>query len=201
MVPKLKVILKGSFKESIRLGDSKIKPEHILLSVFNDKKNEATEVFEEMGSDVTDLMEKLEGYLRLKVKNPNIVEVKIVPFSESSKNALSSAELESDKLRDEFIGVEHLVLSILKNKTLDGTKVLGNQGITYRTFRETLLNLKEQKITNMTANRPNVPSSAKPPTHHSFKRPQPPRLRSPSRANRSFPTISKRPSHPRPLAP
>ena len=150
MVPKLKVILKGSFKESIRLGDSKFKPEHILLSVFNDKKNEATEVFEEMGSDVTDLMEKLEGYLRLKVKNPNIVEVKIVPFSESSKNALSSAELESDKLRDEFIGVEHLVLSILKNKTLDGTKVLGNQGITYRTFRETLLNLKEQKITNMT---------------------------------------------------
>ena len=150
MVPKLKVILKCSFKESIRLGDSKIKPEHILLAVFGDKTNEATEVFEEMGSDVTDLMEKLEGYLRLKIKNPNIVEVKIVPFSESSKNALSSAELESDKLRDEFIGVEHLVLSILKNKTLDGTKVLGNQGITYRTFKETLVHLKEQKIVNMT---------------------------------------------------
>lgn len=149
MAPKLKTILKGSFKESIRLGDSKIKPEHILLAIFSDKQNEATEVFEEMGSDVTDLMEKLEGYLRLKIKNPNIVKVKIVPFSESSKKALSSAELESDKLKDNFIGVEHLVLSILKNKSLDGTKVLGNQGITYRTFRETLLNLKEQKI-NMT---------------------------------------------------
>lgn len=150
MAPKIKTILKGSFKESVRLGDSKVKPEHILLSIFNDKENEAVEVFEEMGSDVTDLMEKLEGYLRLKIKNPTIVEVKIVPLSESSKNALSSAELESDKMRDELIGVEHLVLSILKNRSLDGTKVLGNQGITYRTFRETLLNLKEQKTINMT---------------------------------------------------
>lgn len=150
MTPKLRGIFKNAFRESIRLGDSKIKPEHILLAVFNDKENGATEVFEEMGSDVTDLMEKLEGYLRLKIKNPNIVEVKIAPLSESSKNALSSAELESDKLRDDYIGVEHIVLSILKNRTLDGTKVLGNQGITYRTFKETLVHLKEQKIMNMT---------------------------------------------------
>jgi len=150
MTPKLKGILKSAFKESIRLNDNKIKPEHILLAVFNDKENGAVDVFKEMGSDVTDLMEKLEGYLRLKIKNPNIVEVKIVPLSESSKHALSSAELESDKLKDDTINVEHIVLSILKNRTLDGTKVLGNQGITYRTFKETLLNLKEQKIINMT---------------------------------------------------
>lgn len=150
MTPKLRGIFKNAFRESIRLGDSKIKPEHILLAVFNDKDNGATEVFEEMGSDVTDLMEKLEGYLRLKIKNPTLVEVKIAPLSESSKNALSSAELEADKLRDDYIGVEHMVLSILKNRTLDGTKVLGNQGITYRTFKETLVHLKEQKIMNMT---------------------------------------------------
>jgi ATP-dependent Clp protease ATP-binding subunit ClpC len=150
MTPKLKGILKSAFKESIRLNDAKIKPEHILLAIFNDKENGAVDVFKEMGSDVTDLMEKLEGYLRLKIKNPNIVEIKIVPLSESSKHALSSAELESDKLRDDTINVEHIVLSILKNRTLDGTKVLGNQGITYRTFKETLLNLKEQKIINMT---------------------------------------------------
>ena len=150
MTPKLRGIFKNAFRETIRLGDSKIKPEHILLAVFNDKENGATEVFEEMGSDVTDLMEKLEGYLRLKIKNPNIVEVKITPLSESAKNALSSAELESDKLRDDYIGVEHVVLSILKNRSLDGTKVLGNQGITYRTFKETLVHLKEQKIINMT---------------------------------------------------
>ena len=149
-MPKLKVVIRQSFKESIRLGDNKIKPEHLILAVLNQEKNDVFDVLKEMGSDVTDLSEKLEGYLRFKIKNPNIVEVKIIPLSESSKNAISSAELEADKLRDDFIGVEHLFLSILKNKTLDGTKVLGNQGITYRTFKETLLHLKQQKIMNMT---------------------------------------------------
>jgi ATP-dependent Clp protease ATP-binding subunit ClpC len=148
MSPKLKIIIKNAFRESLRLGDSKIKPEHILLAIFNDRENGATDVLKEMGSDVNDLMEKLEGYLRFKIKNPIIVEVKIVPLSESSKNALSSAELESDKLKDDNISVEHVVLSILRNRSLDGTKVLGNQGITYRTFKETLLHLNQQKIIN-----------------------------------------------------
>ena len=150
MTPNLKDTMKGAFKESVRLGEAKIKPEHLILSILSLDDNQVIEVLEAMGSDVDDLTEKLEGYLRFKVKNPTLVELKIVPFSESSKNAISSAELESDKLRDEFIGVEHLFLSILKNKSLDGTKVLGNQGITYRTFKETLVHLKKQKIMNMT---------------------------------------------------
>jgi len=150
MTPNLKTTIRESFKESIRLGDPKIKPEHLILSVLSIKNTQVSDVLGEMGSDIKDLSEKLEGYLRFKIKNPNIVEVKIVPLSESSKNVLSSAELESDKLKDEHIGVEHLFLSILKNKTLDVTKVLGNQGITYRTFKETLVNLKKQKLMNMT---------------------------------------------------
>jgi len=150
MTPNLKAVMKGAFKESVRLNENKIKPEHLILSILSLDDNQVIEVLEAMGSDVEDLVEKLEGYLRFKIKNPTIVELKIVPFSESSKNAISSAELESDKLRDEFIGVEHLFLSILKNKSLDGTKVLGNQGITYRTFKETLVHLKKQKIMNMT---------------------------------------------------
>lgn len=146
----MKTVVRESFKETLRLGDNKIKPEHLILTTLLVKNNEVTQVLNEMGSDVDDLAEKLESYLRIKVKNPNIVEPKIIPLNVSSKNAISSAELEADKLKDDFIGVEHLFLSILKNKSLDGTKVLGNQGITYRTFKETLVHLKKQKIMNMT---------------------------------------------------
>jgi ATP-dependent Clp protease ATP-binding subunit ClpC len=150
MTSNMKTVVRESFKETLRLGDNKIKPEHLILTTLLVKNNEVTQVLNEMGSDVDDLAEKLESYLRIKVKNPNIVEPKIIPLNVSSKNAISSAELEADKLKDDFIGVEHLFLSILKNKSLDGTKVLGNQGITYRTFKETLVHLKKQKIMNMT---------------------------------------------------
>lgn len=150
MTPKLKNIIKKAFKEAIRLGDQKIKPEHLFLSILEDKNNKTIEVFNEMGADTKNLSEKLEAYLRIKIRNPKIVEVKIIPLSDVTRQVLSSSKLESDKLRDDVIDIEHLTLAILKNKTLDVTKVLGNQGITYKTFRETLLNLKKEKIMNTT---------------------------------------------------
>ena len=45
-------------------------------------------------------------------------------------------ELESDKLGDSYVGVEHLMLSILRIKELGCTQVLTNRNITYKTFKE-----------------------------------------------------------------
>lgn len=161
MSPKVKNIIKKAFKEAIRLGDQKIKPEHLFLSILEDKNNKVLDVFNEMGVDIKLLGEKLEAYLRIKLKNPRIVEVKIIPLSDVTKQILSSSKLESDKLRDDTIDLEHLFLAILKNKTLDVTKVLGNQGITYKTFRETLLNLKKEKIMNTTGDFDEIDDSGK----------------------------------------
>lgn len=149
MVPKLKEILSESFKTSSRLGDIKIKPEHILISLLNDNDNMVLDVLYDMGTDVEDLSATIEGYMLYKTVNP-MTEVKLLPLSDSSKNVLSSAELESDKLKDEFIEVEHVFLSILRNESLDGTRVLGNKGITYKTFRETLLQTKKEIESMMT---------------------------------------------------
>jgi len=145
MVPKVKLILREAFKTSSRLGDMKIKPEHIILSLLNDYDNKVLDVLTEMGTDIEDLSSTLEGYILYKTINP-MTELKLLPLSESSKNAISTAELESDKLKDEFISTEHLFLAILKNKTLEGTRVLGNKGITYKTFKETLIQIKTENM-------------------------------------------------------
>lgn len=147
--PKVKEVLKKSFKESVRLGANNIKPEHILLAIFNDANNDAVDVLLSMGSDVEDLSSKLEGFLRLKENNPNL-KPKLLPLSESSKNILNIAGLESDKFGDEHVGTEHILLSILKNKSLDGTKVLGFQGITYKTVKETLKQIKKETTMSVT---------------------------------------------------
>jgi len=148
MIPKVRTIFKQAFKESNRLGDVKIRPEHILLAMLNDN-NDVVDVLTEMGTDVEDIQAVLEGYILTKPSSPPI-KSKILPFSESSKNVISSAELESDKLNDRFIGVEHIFLAILKNESLDGTRFLGNKGITYKTFKQTLIETKEQINMSMT---------------------------------------------------
>jgi ATP-dependent Clp protease ATP-binding subunit ClpC len=144
MIPKVRSVFKQAFKVSNRLGDVKIRPEHILLAILSDDNN-VINVLTEMGADVEDLLAMLEGYILHRVGSPPI-KVKLLPFSESSKNVISTAELESDKLGDGFIGTEHVFLSILKNRTLEGTRVLGNQGITYNTFKETLIEIKEETM-------------------------------------------------------
>jgi len=140
---KIKEILKKSFRESTRLGGNKIEPEHLMLSILDDDDSSVIDVLTYMGVDIEDLMSKIEGYVRLKIKNPNNGK-KLLSLSETSKIILNTAELESDKLTDKFIGVEHLMLSLLKDKELDCVKVLSFQGITYKTFKESLKQIKTE---------------------------------------------------------
>ena len=140
---KVKSILKNSFKEAIRLNGNKIEPEHLLLTILEDGDNEATDVLITMGSDIEDLTSKVEAYVRLKIRNPKMNK-KILAFSDSSKIILNSAELESDKLNDENINCIHLLLSLLKNRSLDCSKVLFLQGITYKTVKSTLIEIKKE---------------------------------------------------------
>lgn len=139
---KVKWLLKESFKESIRLGGKDIEPNHITLALLNDDNN-VVNILETMGHDVEDLGSKIESYLRLKIKNPKF-DIKLLPLSKSSKSILNISDLECEKLNDDFICEEHLMLAILKNKSLDCTKVLINQGVDYKSFKNTLLEIKKE---------------------------------------------------------
>ena len=140
---KIRIILKESYKESDRLGCNEITPDHILMVILNDPENETNEILSLMGFDCEELTSKIEAYLRLKIKSP-IIKKKLLSLSKSSKRMLSVSEMELDKLGDKVLYETHLILAILKDKELDCTKVLKNQGIDYKTFRNTLLEIKKK---------------------------------------------------------
>ena len=146
---KIKWILKESFKESNRLGCGEITPDHIVITILNDFDNSVVSILQLMGHDVEEINSKIESFLRLKIKNPEIKK-KLLSLSESSKRALNVSEMESDKLGDQNISEEHLMLAILKDKELDCTKVLIHQGIDYKSFKETLLKIKNEIKMSMT---------------------------------------------------
>ena len=139
----LKHIIKKSLTEAMNLGYNKIEPDHMLLSLL-DYETIVVEVLEFMGYDIDELVGKIEAYLRLKTKNPSLNK-KILPLSSESKILINSSELESDKLGDDYVGCEHLMLSILKNKNLDCTKVLTHQEINYNNFIKELKTIKKTK--------------------------------------------------------
>ena len=146
---KIKNILKDSFKESVRLGDSEITPNHIVLTILNDNSNIVKEVLFKLGYDSEELSSKIESYLRMKVKNPYDKKI-LLALNTTSKRVLNSSQLECDKLGDDEIGEEHLMLSILRDKEIDCVKVLNNQNIDYKIFKDKLVQIKKQINMSMT---------------------------------------------------
>jgi ATP-dependent Clp protease ATP-binding subunit ClpC len=140
---KIKELLRESLKESLRLGGKEITPEHITLAIFNSNNN-VVSILEVMYYDVEDLSSKLEAFLRLKITNPPIKTSKLLELSSESRLLLNLAGMESDKLNDSKINEEHLMLAILKNRKLDCTKVLEHQGITYKDFKEKIIQIKKE---------------------------------------------------------
>ncbi len=165
--------------ECVRLNSNKIEPEHITLALLNDTDNNVVEILLSMGLDVEDLSSKLESHLRLKIKNP-IFKKKISPLSDDSKAIISKAELESDKIEDDYVGEEHLMLALLKDKNLDSTKVLQKQGLNYKKFRIVLLETKKEinmstseefeGMENMRGSNRNINSKSKTPILDNFGR-------------------------------
>ena len=113
------------------------------MAILNNSENEVIEILNLMGIDCEELNSKIEAYLRLKIKSPTIKK-KLLSLSKSSKRMLSVSEIELDKLGMMVISEIHLMLAILKDKELDGTKVLKNQGIEYKNFKNTLLEIKKE---------------------------------------------------------
>ena len=72
MNKEVKSIIKRSYTESLNSGSNTIEPVHILISLISDSDNIVIETLESMGYETEDLISRLEGYLRLKVKNPSL---------------------------------------------------------------------------------------------------------------------------------
>ena len=62
-------------------------------------------------------------------------------FDEDSKKVLKKAKLEMQELKHPFVGSEHLLLSILKNKDLKITNKLNEYNINYQNFKDELINI------------------------------------------------------------
>ena len=68
-----------------------------------------------------------------------------INFSEDAKKVLIMSKKEMSELNHEYIGTEHLFLSILKN-SLKYKKLLNQYNVDYDGFKKTLLNVSENCI-------------------------------------------------------
>jgi ATP-dependent Clp protease ATP-binding subunit ClpC len=61
-------------------------------------------------------------------------------FTEEAQKILVTAKKEMANLKHPYVGSEHLLLAILKNSGNEITKKMHNHGITYKKFKDALIN-------------------------------------------------------------
>ena len=132
---KVKDVLTFSKEEAIRLGNSHISPEHILLGILREGEGLAVDILVNQGVDLGMLKGSLERSIR--VDNPiKISDNDVLPLLKSTERILKLVHLEAKALKSNVIDTEHLLLAILKEENSFVTRFLSELNVDYQTVRQ-----------------------------------------------------------------
>lgn len=147
--PKVKIIINKAMQEAKNFDDTKIRPEHIVLSILNDD-NDCVHTLKKLKVDINELHDKISDHLRKADLIPRISQNKRgrLPFSDESKEIIKTLDKECDIMNDKIINLVHLILAILAHRA-PITKIFSDVGVTYNSFKKTIMednNIKNDRI-------------------------------------------------------
>ena len=129
--------------------------EHILLGVLKDGGGIAIAVLQKLGVDPKKLRLELERNLPKSTSGP--VEGDI-PFTPKAKKVLEYAVEEARLMGHNYIGTEHLLLGIVREKDGFAAKILGSFGVKLQQTREQTLNLLREPVITRSRDKSKTPS-------------------------------------------
>ena len=127
-------------------GNQYLTPEHLLYALVDQDGGLIASLFGKMGVDCDGLLSELDTLIRRLPKvSGGSGEVDASP--ETGK-ILNLAEKTAEKLHDDYISVEHLMLAIFSEGTSDVKQLLQSHGITRSRFTDELSKVKTAPVTS-----------------------------------------------------
>src|SRR3989441_463345 len=118
--------------------------EHSLLGMLKDGGGIAITVLQKAGLSIDQIRMEIERHLP---RNANALIVGEIPFTPKAKKVLEYGVEEARLMGHNYIGTEHLLLGLLKEKEGIAAKVLNALGIRLVETREKILNLLQEPAT------------------------------------------------------
>ena len=112
--------------------------EHILQGVIKDGGGIAVAIVQKSGVDLTQLKKELEKNLP---RSSNSLIIGDIPFTSRAKKVLEFAVEEARSLNHNYIGTEHLLLGLLKEKEGVACRVLNSFGMFFDDVREKIVEM------------------------------------------------------------
>ena len=150
--------------EAKRLNAEMLEPEHIFLSLLRDEESVAARIMKNIGIDFDSLIREIERACR---SERSSVVIGKLPMSSQYRHVVEMAKDEARKLRNSYIGTEHLLLAIFREGTCAGLNTLAKGGIDYDVVRNEILRVLGMKVNG---EKQNKVKTTKPPALEEFAR-------------------------------
>ena len=133
---RVRKVLAMARQEAIRLQHDYVGTEHILLGLVREGEGVAAHVLGNLDVDVEKLHERVEGAVR---KGKATIALGELPYTSPAKKVLEFAMAEARELNHSYVGTEHLLLGLLREKKGIAAQELNALGATIEEAREETL--------------------------------------------------------------
>lgn len=130
---RVKRVMQLAREESARLGHDYIGTEHFLLGIIRDGEGVAVNVLENLGLDLDEVRQSIEDATATMGGSMTIGQV---PFTPRAKQVLEIAAYEARALKSKFVGTEHLLLALVKDKDGSASQILSSFGVNYKMIKD-----------------------------------------------------------------
>lgn len=129
-----------------RQNNQQIEPEHLLSAMIGESAGITSSILRKLGVSPASIGQEL---MLIMNRLPRITGAADVYISQRTKSILDAAFAESDKMKDQYVSIEHILLAIADEKTGDAAKILGRNGITREAILKVLMEIRgNQRITD-----------------------------------------------------
>jgi ATP-dependent Clp protease ATP-binding subunit ClpC len=153
--PKVKEVISYSREEALRMGHDYIGTEHLLLALLQDRDCLAIKVLESLEVNINSLRQALEETIQ---QNNSRIQptfsIGNLPLTRQAEKVLKVTFLEAKMMKNDLVGTEHIVLSILKHKENLAAKVLIEFDVDYDVYKTELDFVMSDTNPNLTSEHP-----------------------------------------------
>ncbi|MBO06861.1 MAG: ATP-dependent Clp protease ATP-binding subunit ClpC [Acidobacteria bacterium] len=128
--------------EASQLGSRTIETEHLLLGLIRENNGLTGHLLGRSKIEPDEIRSEIEARTRVREKISTSVEI---PLSVESKRVLAYAAEEAEKMFHKYIGTEHILLGLLREKKALASRILLEKGMRLTTAREDLLYLLKEE--------------------------------------------------------
>lgn len=134
-----------------RFGHREVTPEDLLLALLEQSDGMATRILKKLEIDLHPVIEETERYLAKQPKSSNISSSSKDEIYVSNKlmSAFDIAKQEADRLKDQYISVEHLLLALCDESKSQAGTMLKQAGVTRERILQALTAIRgNQRVTS-----------------------------------------------------